>query len=117
MAHGDSIAFMKAKIKVLLRARLRIEKKLDPYICWALAYVMDTSRSRIENDAAFAMKRYIHNSLGGMSTLDSWIVYRRKGKNLLRDGYNADDVRQYRLQWIDWMVQDLHDQLAARQLS
>jgi hypothetical protein len=88
------------KTEALLLARQLIRQRHTRFICVALDDVIWSSK-RLE-PAAKALKRYITHALGGEITLDGWVSKNRDG---LRRERNS--MREYRLQWIDWMISQL----------
>lgn len=81
------------KIDALKAARRLIKSKEEGYICHALPYT----------SAGKYLRRYIMRELQGMQSLSNWFYkYRRTVPMRSR----SKTMRQIRLQWIDWMIEN-----------
>lgn len=77
------------KIASLKIARKRLVSNEEDYICVALA----------GTPACKYLKEYILKELGGSYTYRSWLR-----TNLTEDPITNEEVKQGRIQWIDWMI-------------
>jgi hypothetical protein len=109
MAKKDSIEMLEAKIEVLQRARKKIKSGEFRGICAAIYwsyYLTEESKYRL---AANNLRDYISKRLGNYVYLDQWLE--RDQPELSR---NANSMKRYRLQWIDWMLSCLREDLASK---
>lgn len=84
----------KMKINELKAARRRLSKGRAFFICEALNW----GREPVQN----VLRQYVIDSLVPFGTLDPWLAKHRP--HLQR---SAKNLKQYRLQWIDWMTNEL----------
>jgi hypothetical protein len=90
------------KIELLTLARERIASG-SKYICVSIVMLTHyKARPDLEN-ARLALQSYIYDALGVCATLDEWL--RERDGHWWRDA----DVRAARLQWIDWMIEQLRE--------
>lgn len=101
-----------SKIELLELTKNYIASCRETYICIALmdiAELLESPRPDLVNVAAY-LKQYICDQLGklpdgtSVGTLDSWL-HHRDGVWYDEDGF----MRQARVQWIDWMIQQLRE--------
>lgn len=93
-------AFNEQKIELLKLVRERIASG-SKYICVSMILLTcDKGRRDLEN-ARLSLQTYIYKALGDYATLDDWL--RERDGHWWRD----EDVRAARLQWIDWMIEQL----------
>ena len=114
MAKRDSVEMLEAKIKLLNCARKLIKSGKNEYICVALRASRDSYYGIYGfygYDVVRELKSYISNQLGDCTTLDEWIKNRSRYKNL---NQSLKAMRKYRLQWIDWMLSCLREDLASK---
>jgi len=79
--------------EILKEARIKIQMGHNRGICAAVS----------DDNYGFKctqIKSYISHALAGHNWLDDWVRYNRP--NLPRD---SKSMRKYRLQWIDWMIE------------
>lgn len=96
---------LQAKIDILAKARIRIENDDENFICFALVF----AARNLYSDQAHAtqLRRYIMDEISPHVNLDEWLS--RKRPAFKRD---KSSMRSYRMQWIDWMIQQLQDQIS-----
>lgn len=92
------------KIDILSNAKIRIENGKDNFICFAIC----TAARNIRADEILAneLRGYIMRQIKPYVNLDDWVRYKRSTLN--RD---KASMRSYRVQWIDWMIKQLQDQI------
>lgn len=96
---------IRQKIQALQLARERIDSCKEPWLCRALAQVA-TLHSELD-EAVTELRRYIMRVLGKKhGWLDSWL--RRYQPTIPR---SEEYMRLHRLQWIDWMIGCLQEDL------
>lgn len=107
MAKKDSVELLKGKIKVLKLARTRIKNHKDEYVChaiincgWTGYHFNDPLR-----EAKGSLRNYIAKVLAPCE-LTSWLRCKKKKWDT-----SGAAMRQHRLQWIDWMIASLEDDL------
>jgi hypothetical protein len=110
MAKKDSVKMLEVKIEVLKRARAMIKTGYYGGICSALTFCYSFDEMAKFSLAAYELRKYIGAKLGSSVYLESWLE--RKKPNLDRSDSN---MKKYRLQWIDWMIVCLQEDLAAKQ--
>ncbi len=98
--------------ELLIEARRRIEERQNTFICSAL---MDAERDRDEDrqwdyfNASYALRLWIADMLLPYSTYDNWIW--QNHRHLMAPLHRLEQLeklREGRLAWIDWMLeQDL----------
>jgi hypothetical protein len=93
--------------EALKLARVFIESGSEVYVCYALHKVGRKHKELIPS--INEVKRWINESLGSSSTVYSWCVRRGYIKRWpVGDIYPSDErLREYRLAWIDNMIQAL----------
>lgn len=96
-------AFDKLKIRALKKARGRIATNYDDFICTALMGVRETTPALLW--ACDYLQRYIKQSLQGHNVLEAWV---RQYKPDLST-YAYLHPKEIRLQWIDWMINQLEN--------
>ena len=85
------------KIDALKAARRLIKSKEEGYICHALPYT----------SAGKYLRRYIMRELQGTQSLSNWFYkYRRDAFDSVSMRSYPKTMRQIRLQWIDWMIEN-----------
>jgi hypothetical protein len=109
MAKNDSVQLLQDKIALLKEARRLIENRQELYICYAIY----RSTSLVENTynryvAADKLCSFIQDALEECYYFGEWFSANRKG---WKD--DMDSLRQYRLQWITWMIACLQEDLEA----
>lgn len=115
MAKEDSMKMLKAKIKVLKSAKKTL-KALDADsgmgICYNLEhgypYVYKWLAHPVEAVAAESIKKYIRYSLKKFAYLGDWMRSKKFDNS-------PDSVRKARLQWIDWMIASLKEDIKAKE--
>ena len=99
-------------IMLLQRARIRIKEQDNSYICFALSDVVtymlpfnDDKRVARAWAASDYLCDWIHSMLGDhVYTLQDWL-----GAYGHVDFVKPQKIRQIRLKWIDWMVNELKE--------
>jgi hypothetical protein len=110
MAKKDSIKMLEAKIEVLQRARKKFKTGMYPGICSAIFSSYNCWHERHLDAAGMALTDYISESLGNRAAyLGQWLSVDRP--QLSRSDKN---MKKYRLQWIDWMLSCLREDLASK---
>lgn len=94
----------KAKIDILVKARLRIKSGSDNFVCFAVHKAADDMRLGL--DRARELREYIMRQIKPYSNLDDWVRHKRSKFN--RDKNSMCD---HRVQWIEWMIQQYRDQI------
>jgi hypothetical protein len=107
MAKKDSKEMLQNKIAALRKARSRIRGGIRHWICIALDDV-GGQNPKLRN-ACTELIRYIAKALGRHSLLSDW-VHSRPHKFYV----SWDDMQRNRLQWIDWMIACLEEDLAEK---
>lgn len=115
MAKKDSMEMLKAKIKVLKSAKKTLKAlTLNNVvgICYSLdydyPYTLKWFVCSTEYMAAESISKYIQYSLKRFAYLGDWM----RSKNF--DSSPAS-VRKARLQWIDWMIASLKEDIKAKE--
>ncbi len=93
---------IKDKMKLLKKARSYIRKNEQDFICFALDKADIQCNANHVDNAYWELRSYIYNSLGDWASLDGW----RRHRGMMT-GH-----RKARLQWIDWMIASLVEDLA-----
>jgi hypothetical protein len=115
MAKNDSIYTLERKIKLLTGARKFIKNKECDYICVAISKSVDYRWNYyIENQISWELRDYISKELRNDLTLNCWMSRRRKYNSFKQ---TPESMRKYRLQWIDWMLSCLREDLASKTTS
>lgn len=96
---------LQAKINVLANARIRIENGSDNFICFALINAARNSYGDQMHETQ--LRRYIMKQITPHVNLDEWLYHKRPTFKR-----NKTSMRSHRVQWIDWMIQQLQDQIA-----
>jgi hypothetical protein len=114
MAKKDSVEMLEAKIEVLTRARKNIETGKYRGICAAIYFSWDWCCSKEFITASNTLRNYISNILGCNRLvyyryLDNWLEEKRPKLNR-----SDKSMKQYRLQWIDWMLSCLQEDLGEK---
>ena len=100
-------------ITLLKAARVRIKSQQSSHICYALEdavtnmpIYLPIKVSQAWNDVDY-LKRWIHSMLGDYySTLTSWLIgWKEIPGHKVVD--NHKKLRQTRINWIDWMINEL----------
>jgi hypothetical protein len=107
MAKKDSIAMLEAKIEVLTRARESIQAGMEPFICYAINRVV--AKNKREDKSVDELLEYIEKSLGDNAFLSGWV--RANRPKLHSKTYETNFMRKARLQWMDWMLSCLEEDL------
>jgi hypothetical protein len=111
MAKKDSVKMLEAKIEVLACAKTIIEQGRASFICFALdAVKWDLGWSYERSCAVDKLSSYISRQLGKCAYFDEWLEENRK--SLAQD---KESVKKYRLQWIDYMISCLQEDLSNKQ--
>lgn len=99
------------KIEVLKAVRQRIESKQSHYICVALAMIRASPTcSESFRQASIALAFYVARMLEGHAKLEERAWNHVYGKGALKYLYpSASEMRECRLQWIDWMIEQLRN--------
>jgi len=98
-------------IMLLQRARIRIKGQDNSYICFALSDVV-TYMLPFGNDERVAQAwvasdylcDWVHSMLGTYHTLQDWLIAYGHV-----DFVKPQKLRQIRLKWIDWMINELKE--------
>ena len=99
-------------IMLLQRARIRIKDQENSYICFALSDVVtymlpfgDDKRIAQAWTASDYLCDWVHSMLGNhVYTLQDWLVAYGHV-----DCVKPQKLRQIRLRWIDWMINELKE--------
>jgi len=98
-------------IMLLQRARIRIRDQENSHICFALNDVVtymlplgDDKRISQAWAASDYLCDWVHEMLGSYHTLQDWLIGRHGYSNVV---HNTQKLRQTRLKWIDWMIEQL----------
>jgi hypothetical protein len=108
MAKKDSIKMLKAKIAVLQQAKKRFNTGGYPGICSAITFSYDYCDSEQEK-AAKELKNYISKQLQDYLYLNGWLRNNRP-----KVSTSEFSMKKHRLQWIDWMIACLQEDLASK---
>jgi hypothetical protein len=112
MAKKDSVEVLDMKIRLLKEARKIISRKDQKYICYALSSAARSMDWSILKWGVYEkLTDYISKALGRHAYYQDWVKTNNKRLNLELD---ADSLRKYRLQWIDWMLCCLEEDLVAK---
>ena len=80
----------------LLEARENIRSgQYGLYICNCLP----------DNDAGYYLREFVSEAIEGYATLGSWVWHTQVGVD--KAFPNAEDMKAYRLRWIDYMLEGL----------
>jgi hypothetical protein len=100
-------------IMLLQRARIRIKGQENSHVCFALQDVVtymlpfgDDKRVRQSWAASDYLCDWVHSMLGTYHTLQDWLIKRYGYSNVVHD---TQKLRQTRLKWIDWMINELKE--------
>lgn len=122
---SDSKDMLKAKIALLMGARVRVEQGVNYPICYAIADAQQpppyrTPEERRGFTARIALTGYIGRVLGRHSYYPRWLYEKQTGMRPGLSDYpawmknNREGVKQGRLAWIDWMIKCLQEDLKAK---
>lgn len=113
MAKKDSVEMLKNKIEVLKRTKKNFKKApvgTYPGLCSAINSSYHWLDEEHLEKAANQLVDYISKSLKSNTYLYYWLHWNRP--NLLTDG---SKMKKYRLQWLDWMIACLEEDLQEKQ--
>lgn len=104
----DKINEFALKIQILNLAKKRLKSENSHYVCHAIrdstAYSIDHDKIDIAK-AKSDLLRYISKELENHYTLGIWIKDNRPD-------FQLNALTEYRIQWIDWMIEQYEDQIA-----
>lgn len=104
-----SIQLKRQKIVLLTKARQYIKNNHCRGVCRAIQYADDYSDSKAANQ----LKDYINRVLGYRNAyLETWLRDMRP-KYLWPDMFDGGYAKEARLQWVDWMIARLQEDIAA----
>lgn len=84
-------------VQLLKRARRRIEKSLDTYICNAITN--SCAGVRIEK---LELRFFVQRLLNGYPIYEDWMAYHHKELAIVM---HSGHYRKARLAWVDWMIE------------
>lgn len=97
---ANEVNIRKAKISVLRMARNSIADGSSDYICFAIIKVKD--RHPHLYGASASLREYIERALRPHDSLEDWLNATHPDRT-----FTCRNVRDHRLQWIDWMIESL----------
>jgi hypothetical protein len=109
MAKKDSIKMLEAKIAVLQQARKEFNTVRCSGICTAIHTSIDWDSPIKFHNAGLSLLEYIKESLEYSLYLEDWLK-----KNKPHINRSDKNMKEYRLQWIDWMIACLQEDLASK---
>lgn len=89
-------------IRLLHKARKRIELEQDDFICLALMRVVDQDNKE-ELLTALKLRYWIRKMLDSSQTLEEWLYV----KHNIGTPEGDSRRRNTRLRWINWMIKEL----------
>lgn len=87
------------KIRLLEKARMHIVRGQARGLCYALSLGYN-SFTRVQKNASLDLRVYVRTALKDSLWLSDWQIANGLGIR------SANQVRQDRLDWIDWMIAD-----------
>lgn len=117
MAKNDSIKILETKIEILKKARIAIKSGNTMFICIAIDDVkrasghMHWSELSYIKESVDQLRLYISNALERTSSYGTWLEVK-----LGRETTTTED-REGRVQWIDWMIRCLEEDLSLREYN
>lgn len=98
------------KSEILREARHLVEEDTFTFICLALRHARNKkvgTNDTTTNKNLAGLLQYIEESLEGCPTLERWLSVKH---GLSVDEFSTEKLRQTRLNWIDWMIEQLEEQ-------
>ena len=96
---------IKNQIRLMKEARKIVKYKKAKFICFAI--MISTLDEEVEDDKN-CLFEYIGKLLGESHSYTSWV---HKNHPEIFKEMKSDDFRKGRLQWIDWMIEQLEKKL------
>lgn len=108
---------IKMMIEVLRGARNLIDLDIERYVCAAIYVASDGDHVTQNPNLALTgmyLRRWVMAMLSPYETLGMWLERRGTPVHTMRDenlGMARERLRVTRLAWIDWMIQELEEEL------
>lgn len=94
----------KTKIDILVQAKVAIKSSVHNFVCLAIMGASQKMFTGARHETE--LRGYIMRQIRPYVNLDQWLRYSRP--TFKRD---RNSMQEYRVQWIDWMIQQYEDQI------
>lgn len=99
-------------LETLREARRQIDNRVEVFICYALSNVL-LSKPWLRYTVRY-LQDYVARSIAPAHTFDRWLAWELKGKV---DYIPLEKAKETRLQWLDWMIAGLEEELVGIKAS